>query len=91
MVSTVLLIALLITVSGTLNIACFFIGAKVGQNVSKDIPLKMPKINNPIKAHEERKVQKHEKEEQDRIRTILENIENYNGTAQGQKDVPESR
>lgn len=85
-----LLTVLLIAVSGTLNIVCFFIGAKVGQCVNKDIPLELPKID-PMKAHQERQAKKHEKKEQDRIQTILDNIENYNGTAERQKDVPESR
>ena len=43
---------LTILVVGTLNIVCFFIGAKVGQTVSKGETIEVPTIN-PIKAYNE--------------------------------------
>ena len=48
----------------------------------------MPKLLNPVKAIKEHKASKEAKVEQDRISTILQNIENYDGTANGQEDVP---
>lgn len=83
----ILWIILILAVSGTLNIVCFFIGAKVGQTVVKGEPIKTPEIN-PMKVIAEQREQKAIKEEQNRTNTILENIENYNGTEYGQKDVP---
>lgn len=77
----------LILLVGALNIACFFIGAKVGQTVSKGEKLEMPSIDplKPVREHQERK----EAEiEQNRVDTILRNIENYDGTGRGQEDVP---
>ena len=48
----------------------------------------MPKFPNPVKAIKEHKASKETKAEQDRISTILQNIENYDGTANNQEDVP---
>lgn len=79
-------ILLILTVSA-LNIACFFIGAKVGQTVSKGEEIKLPTVN-PIDAIKERKDRKAAEFEQDRVNTILRNIENYDGTGAHQEDVP---
>ena len=77
---------LLLLISGTLNIVCFFVGAKVGQKVVKGEEIQAPEINlsNPVKAYREKKKAEYE---QDRIDTIMQNIEAYNGTSVGQKDV----
>ncbi len=85
--AVMLAIILILAVSGTLNVVCFFIGAKVGQTVVKDEPLKTPELN-PVKIIEERREQRALKEEQDRNNIILENIDNYMGNEIGQKDVP---
>lgn len=79
-------ILLAITV-GTLCIACFFIGARVGQQASKGEPIETPSIN-PIKAIREHQERKAAEEEQSKIDTIMRNIEVYDGTAHGQEDVP---
>jgi hypothetical protein len=67
--------------------ACFFLGAKVGQKVTRGEEIKLPKID-PAAAHREREDRKAAEKEQKRLATILENLENYDGTARGQKDVP---
>ncbi len=72
---------------GALNIACFFIGAKVGQMVAKDEPIEV-KLPDPLKAIREHEDRKEAKRERDRVETILRNIDNYDGTADGQEDVP---
>ncbi len=81
------MVILTILAVGALNIACFFIGAKVGQMVSKGERIEAPALN-PIKAIEERASKKHAEEEQTRLDTIMQNIERYDGTARGQEDVP---
>lgn len=77
---------LIILVVGALNVVCFFVGAKVGQKVVKGEEIQAPEINlsNPVKAYREKKKAEYE---QDRIDTIMQNIEAYNGTSVGQKDV----
>lgn len=78
---------ILIAIVGTLNIACFFIGAKVGQTVAKGEKIEIPNVN-PIEVIREHKDKKAAEKEQDRIETIMRNIERYDGTADGQQDVP---
>lgn len=78
---------LLILTVGALNVACFFVGAKVGQKVAKGEPIEV-KLPDPIKAIREREDKKEAERAQDRYDTIMQNIETYDGTDRGQKDVP---
>ncbi len=66
------------------NIACFVIGAKVGQKVVKGERIDLP---SPAKAIREHKEQKKADAKRDRMETILQNIDMYDGTSAGQKDV----
>lgn len=79
---------LLIAVVGTLNIACFFIGAKVGQTVVKDKEIEMPEIKSPMKLYQEHQDKKEAEKEKNKLDVILQNIERYDGTANHQEDVP---
>jgi hypothetical protein len=79
--------ALLLVIMGLTNIACFIIGAKVGQTVSKGEDVKVPEIN-PMEIHRKREARREALEEQKRIDTIMRNIETYDGTGRGQADVP---
>lgn len=71
---------------GALNIVCFFIGAKIGQKVVKGEEIKAPEITIPTPIRDYQK-KKQAEAEQNKIDTILQNIEAYNGTSAGQKDV----
>ncbi len=77
---------LLALVVGTLNIVSFFIGAKVGQKAVKGEPIEVPKPN-PMKAIRESQDKKEAERKQNALDTILHNIEIYDGTSAGQKDV----
>lgn len=79
--------ALSLAIMGAACIACFLIGAKVGQTVSKGEDINVPTIN-PLQAYREREARKEAEMEQSRLETIMQNIENYDGTGNGQKDVP---
>lgn len=79
-------IILVLTV-GAMCIACFLVGAKVGQTVSNGEEIKLPTIN-PIEAYKEHEAKRDAQKEQDRLGVIMRNIESYNGTADGQDDVP---
>lgn len=78
-----------IAVISGLNIVCFFIGAKVGQKVVKGEDVQLP---NPIKAvHESIETYKETKEaekEQNYYDTILHNIDVYDGSPAGQREIP---
>lgn len=78
---------LLILVTGAMSVACFIVGAKVGQAASKGERIEMP-LPDPMKAIREHQNRKQAQAEQDRYETILRNVENYDGTDRGQEDVP---
>lgn len=78
---------LTILVVGTLNIVCFFCGAKVGQQVSRGEAIQMPDVN-PMKAYNEHMERREAEKEQKKLDVILHNIECYDGTDRGQEDVP---
>ena len=73
---------------GVTNILCFVIGTRVGQKVSKGEEIKLPTVN-PMEAYKEQRSKNQAERENNRMNTIMQNIENYNGSAMGQKDVPE--
>lgn len=77
---------LTILMTGTLCCVCFLIGAKVGQKVSNGERVELPSVN-PIRAIKESREQKEAEMEQDKLDTILRNIERYDGTGKGQEDV----
>ena len=78
---------LLLLVMGAFNVACFVIGAKVGQSAVKGEKIELPAVN-PMEAWRNRQAKKEAQLEQERLNTILRNIEEYDGTDRGQKDVP---
>ena len=77
---------LLVLIVSILNGVCFFCGLKTGMSVVKDKPIELPSFN-PLKAHRERENKKEAEKEQDKLNTILQNIEAYDGTGANQKDV----
>lgn len=79
-------IILIILIVSTLNVVCFLFGAKVGQKVDKGESIDIPTLN-PLKAYREREDRREAEKEQDKIATIMQNIEMYDGTSNGQRDV----
>ena len=82
----VLAIAATAMVMCALCIGCFLVGARVGQAVRNGEPIELPTIN-PLEAYREHKEAKAAQAEQDRMAIIMQNIEAYDGTGYGQKDV----
>lgn len=78
---------LLIGIVGALNMGCFFLGAKVGQKVSRGETIESPTLN-PVKIIEEAKEKKQQRKELEQLEVIMQNIESYNGTSSGQREVP---
>lgn len=78
-------ILLILTVS-ILNVGCFLIGVKVGQKVDKGEEVELPSVN-PIKAYRESQERRQAQREADKLDIIMHNIEVYDGTSIGQKDV----
>lgn len=74
-----------------MNIACFFAGARLGRKISSGEEIKLPVPKNPVQAHRERRERKEAEMEKDRMEIILNNIDRYDGTGNGQEDVPGMR
>ena len=77
----------LVIVTGVICLFSFVVGAKVGQTVSKGEEIKTP-VASPFKTYQERIEKRQAQKEQERIDTIMQNIEKYDGTDRGQADVP---
>ena len=80
------LLMLGILAMGAVNVLCFVIGAKVGMAVKKDEEIKLPSVN-PVEAVKEHINKREAKIEMDRIDKIMQNIERYDGSPNGQIDV----
>lgn len=74
---------------GFLCICSFIIGAKVGQKVVRDETIETP-LKSPFKAVSEAKEEREHKREQERLQIISDNIDAYDGTSIGQKDIPQA-
>lgn len=74
-------------VMGAINIACFVIGAKVGQQTAKGEPVKV-QLPNPVAAVQEYKQSREDARERSQMEAILRNIERYDGNPGGQEEIP---
>ena len=79
--------ALLLLIMGVVNVLCFIVGAKVGQKAAKGEEIELPSVN-PLKAVREHQDKRMAEMEQDKVEAILRNLEAYDGTSNGQKDLP---
>jgi len=69
-----------------LCILSFTIGARIGQKVANKEEIRIMK--NPVTMIQEIKETKEQAKERERNRIIAENIDNYDGSSLGQKDIP---
>lgn len=74
-------------VMGAINIACFVIGAKVGQQTAKGETVKV-ELPNPVAAVREYKQSREDARERSQMEAILRNIERYDGNPGGQEEIP---
>ena len=76
---------------GIFIIIAYTLGLKNGQKLKKDEEIKMPEIN-PIKIIrneiDDFNIQNETRKEQDIYDTNMFNIDNYDGTGLGQRDIP---
>lgn len=78
---------IIIIAVGAMCIASFFVGAHVGNKVSKDEPIELPKVD-PMKVIRQKNERAEAKAKQAEVDAVLRNINRYNGTAEGQEDIP---
>ncbi len=73
--------------TGLLCIISFIVGAKIGQSTVMGKEIKLPNMN-PINAIHDIEDSIEQRKEIERNRIIAENIDAYDGTGIGQKDIP---
>lgn len=78
------IILLIVSIS---NIICFFLGAKIGQRVVNNQPVRIID-KSPIESIREKQDSKELKKQQEINDVIKHNIDVYDGTPLGQKDIP---
>ena len=78
------IILLIVSIS---NIICFFLGAKIGQRVVNNQPVRIID-KSPIESIREKQDSKELKKQQEIDDVIKHNIDVYDGTSLGQKDIP---
>lgn len=78
---------ILCSVFGVFLILAFIIGARVGQKIVKGEEVKVD-VPHPVEAIKEHLEKKEIEKEQSRIEIMMNNIDNYDGTALGQKEIP---
>ncbi len=78
---------LLVLTVGAMCIGCFVVGAKVGQQVSRGETVNIP-LPNPANVIRQRTARNEADRERNRLGTIMENIERYDGYPGGQVDIP---
>lgn len=66
------------------NIACLIVGAKVGQKAYRGEDIRLP---NPVEKVQAFKDSQEYRKEQAATETMLHNIDVYDGTGLGQKDI----
>lgn len=80
-------ILILMLVISSASIISFTIGAKIGQKVVHDEPIRINPVKEIKEVVEESKNKKEIEEEERKMQIILDNIDNYDGTSLKQKEV----
>lgn len=78
---------LLLLIMSASNIVCLVFGVKVGMSVKKGEEVKLPTLN-PLEIYKAHREDKAAEAEMKRIDAVMQNLESYNGTEAGQKDIP---
>lgn len=72
---------------GSFIILAYTLGLKNGQKLKNNKEIKIPEIN-PVKIVRNEIETFEQKKKQDAYDTMMANIDNYDGTGLGQKDIP---
>ena len=74
-------------VTGALCICSFYLGLTCARDEEVK-GIEFPKTINPMQKFKEQREKKAAKKQQEIDDIIMQNIDNYDGTANGQKDIP---
>lgn len=79
---------LLIITTGFINALMFILGAKVGQKVVRQETIEINPIKAVNKAITEHRDTKEKQAEDEYMKTLMYNIDHYDGTSYMQKELP---
>ena len=77
---------ILVLLMGGMNLLAFLIGARTAQKLEKGEEIELPSIN-PMQTYREHIEQREANKAQEEMNIMLENINNYDGTGRGQRDI----
>lgn len=77
---------ILVLLMGGMNLLAFLIGARTAQKVDKGEEIQLPSIN-PMQVYKEHREQIEANKAQEEMNIMLENINNYDGTGNRQRDI----
>lgn len=78
---------ILCTIVGVFILVAYTLGLKNGQKISRNEDIQLPNVN-PVTAIS-KEIEKHEeKKKQEAYEVMMSNIDNYDGTGLGQKEIP---
>lgn len=80
-------VVIIIAAVALANVACFIIGVKTGAAVAKGEEFKLAELPRAF-DHTKRQDELEADLEMQQLDVILQNIESYDGTSYGQKDLP---
>lgn len=78
---------ILCTIFGIFILTAYSMGLKNGQKLSKNEEIVLPNIN-PVKVIREEKEKHEAKKKQEAYEIMMSNIDNYDGTSTGQREIP---
>lgn len=78
---------ILCTLFGVFILIAYSLGLKNGQKLSKSEEVIVPELN-PVKAIQKEIETVEEKKKQEAFDLMMSNIDNYDGTGLGQKNIP---
>jgi hypothetical protein len=81
------LILLFVTMA-VLNVMCILVGVRIGQKVERNELIEIPKIPNPVEVVSSIREERFGRAERERLEAVMSNIDAYDGTSLGQRDIP---
>ena len=81
------LILLFVTMA-VLNVMCVLVGVRIGQKVERNELIDLPKIPNPVEVVSGIREERIGRAEREKLEAVMSNIDAYDGTSLGQRDIP---
>ena len=78
---------LIVITIGIMDILCFYFGAKIGQKAVNNQPIEINPVKAVSRTIDEHKAKKEQDKENEYYESIMYNIDHYDGTSIGQKDI----